>query len=172
MLESFNGQTPEVHPGAFVHERAEVIGRVRLGPRVSIWPGAVLRGDVEEIVIGEGTNIQDNTVIHTDLGIPTVLGEGISVGHSAILHGCRVGSNSLIGMGAILLNDVIVEDECWIGAGALVAPGTRIPRGHMALGVPARVTRPLRFDELEHIRRNGQNYLDCTEKHRQTSRSL
>ena len=172
MIRSFDGHTPEIHPTAFVHETAEVIGKVRLGPYVSLWPYVVLRGDIEEIVVGEGTNIQDNTVVHTDHGVPTILGEWISVGHSVILHGCRVGSHSLIGMGSILLNNSVVEEECLVGAGALLSPGVRIPRGHMALGMPARVTRPLRSDDLEHIRKNAKNYLNYAEKHVKTSRSI
>ncbi len=169
MIRSFEGRKPEVHPTAFVHERAEVIGKVRLGPRASIWPGAVLRGDIEEIVVGEGSNVQDNAVIHTDHGVPTVLGDGVTVGHGAILHSCRVGNNALVGMGSILLNGSELGEECLLGAGALLAPGVKVARGQLALGSPAKAVRPLKPEEIEGIRKNGQNYLRYAESHRAAS---
>lgn len=166
MIIEQDGARPDVHPTAFVHETAVVIGRVRIGPRASVWPHAVLRGDIEEIVVGEGTNIQDNAVVHTDQGSPAVLGGGVTVGHSAVLHGCRVEDNCLIGMGSILLNNAVVEEGAMVGAGALVAPGARVPKGHLALGTPARTVRPLKPGEIEHIRKNAQNYLTYMEKAR------
>jgi carbonic anhydrase/acetyltransferase-like protein (isoleucine patch superfamily) len=169
MIRTLGGHTPEVHPTAFVHERAEVIGKVRLAEGVSIWPGAVLRGDIEEIVIGPGSNVQDNAVVHTDHGVPTVVGAGVTVGHGAILHSCSVGDHALVGMGSILLNGAALEAECLLGAGALLAPGARIPRGHLALGSPARAVRPLKPAELDGIRKNGQNYLTYARSHRDTS---
>lgn len=172
MIRDFEGTKPEIHPTAFVHEAAEVIGRVRLGRDASVWPGVVLRGDVEEITVGNGTNIQDNTVVHTDHGVPTVLGDGVSVGHAAVLHGCRIGNNCLIGMGAILLNNSVVEDEAMVGAGALVPPGMRVPKGHLAVGVPAKVVRPLRPEEIAHIRENAAHYLDVKAKHAASSRPV
>lgn len=166
MIVEQDGARPDIHPTAFVHETAVVIGRVKIGPNASIWPHAVLRGDIEEIVVGEGTNIQDGVVIHTDQGSPTILGKGISVGHSAVLHGCRVGNNCLIGMGSILLNNVVVEDESMVGAGALVSPNTRVLKGQLALGMPARMVRALKPEELDHIRKNAENYLTYMEKAR------
>jgi carbonic anhydrase/acetyltransferase-like protein (isoleucine patch superfamily) len=172
VIRSLGEHVPQVHPTAFVHERAEVIGKVRIGPKASIWPGAVLRGDIEEIVIGEGSNVQDNAVIHTDHGMPTVVGDGVTVGHAAILHGCRVGNGALVGMGSILLNGSVVEDECLVGAGALLAPGMRVPKGHLALGSPAKAVRPLKREEVDGIRKNGQNYLTYAESHRRDSRTV
>ncbi len=171
MIRDLDGIRPEIHPTAFVHETAEVIGKVKIGPRASLWPYVVLRGDVEEIVVGEGTNIQDNTVVHTDHGIPTVLGDWVSVGHSAVLHGCRVGDHCLIGMGAILLNNSVVEEEALVGAGALVPPGMRVPKGHLVMGVPAKVVRPLKPEDIRHIHWNAEEYLRLTEKHK-TSRPV
>jgi carbonic anhydrase/acetyltransferase-like protein (isoleucine patch superfamily) len=171
-IREFDGIRPEIHPTAFVHETAEVIGRVRLGPKVSIWPYVVLRGDVEEIVLGEGTNIQDNSVLHTDHGLPTVLGRYISVGHGAILHGCRVADHCLIGMGSILLNRAEIEEESMVGAGAVVPPGFRLPKKHLALGVPAKVARPLRPEEVKHLYENAEHYLEYLEKHAKTSRPV
>jgi carbonic anhydrase/acetyltransferase-like protein (isoleucine patch superfamily) len=171
-VRDFDGHKPEIDPTAYVHETAEVIGRVTLGPKSSLWPYVVLRGDVEPITIGEGTNVQDNTVIHTDHGIPTVLGKGTSVGHSAVLHGCRVGDNCLIGMGAILLNNSVVEDEAMVGAGALVPPGMRVPKGHLAVGVPAKVVRPLKPEEIKHLYENAAHYVQIREKHRESSKRV
>ncbi|UCH82082.1 MAG: gamma carbonic anhydrase family protein [Nitrospiraceae bacterium] len=172
MIREWNGHRPRIDPTAYVHETAEVIGKVVLGKNASVWPNAVLRGDIEEIVIGEETNIQDNTVIHTDYGSPTILGKGISVGHSVILHGCTIKDNCLIGMGSIILDGVTVETECLIGAGALVSPGKTIPRGSLAVGVPAQVKRALEPDEIEHFKNNAKDYLRLAETHRKTSRKL
>ena len=172
MIRSFDGYVPRVPLTAFVHERAEVIGRVRLGAGSSVWPGAVLRGDIEEIVVGEGSNVQDNAVIHTDFGVPAVVGSGVTVGHGAVLHACRVGDGTLIGMGAIVLGGAVVEEECLIGAGALVPPGARIPKGTLALGSPAKAVRPLTTDEISEIRKNGEHYLDYARRHRETSRPV
>jgi carbonic anhydrase/acetyltransferase-like protein (isoleucine patch superfamily) len=168
MIRELDGIRPDIHPTAFVHETAEIMGRVKIGAQASVWPFVVLRGDIEEIVIGEGTNIQDNTVLHTDRGVPTILGDWISVGHSAILHGCRVDDGCLIGMGAILLNKSHVEKGAMVGAGALVPPGLRVPAGHLAVGVPARVIRPLTPEETRHLRENARNYLDYAEKQRKS----
>jgi carbonic anhydrase/acetyltransferase-like protein (isoleucine patch superfamily) len=172
VIREWNGHRPRIDPTAYVHETAEVIGKVVLEKNASVWPNAVLRGDIEEIVIGEETNIQDNTVIHTDYGSPTILGKGISVGHSVILHGCTIKDNCLIGMGSIILDGVTVETECLIGAGALVSPGKTIPRGSLAVGVPAKVKRALEPDEIEHFKNNAKDYLRLAETHRKTSRKL
>lgn len=172
MIREVGGHKPQIHPTAFVHETAEVIGRVTLEKNASLWPYSVLRGDVDEIVIGEATNIQDNTVIHTSQGKPTILGKGISVGHSVILHGCKVMDNCIIGMGSILLDGAIIEEDCMVGAGAVVSPNTRIPKSSLALGIPARVVRPLRPDEQEHLRQNAKEYLYLSEQHRKTSRRV
>ena len=172
MIREWNGHTPEIDPTAFIHDSAEIIGRVRIGKHVSIWPNAVIRGDIEEIIIGDNMNIQDNTVIHTDVGVPTVIGKGISVGHSVILHSCNVKNNCLIGMGAILLEGATIEEDCLIGAGALVSPGKTIPRGSLAIGIPAKVKRAVEQKEIDHIKKNAQDYLTLAEAHRNTSRRL
>jgi len=172
MIREWNGHRPKIDPSAFIHETAEVIGKVTIEKNVSIWPNVIIRGDLEEIVIGEGTNIQDSTVIHTDLGTPTILGKGISVGHSVILHSCTIRNNSLVGMGSILLEGVTVEEECLIGAGALVSPGSTIPKGSLAVGVPAKVKRALTAEETENIMRNAKEYLKLAESHRNSSRII
>lgn len=172
MIRELNGVKPKIHPTAFIHETAEIIGKVTIEKDASVWPYCVLRGDVDEIVVGEGTNVQDNTVIHTNEGLPTILGKGISVGHSVILHGCKVKDDCIIGMGAILLDGVTVEEECIVGAGAVVSPKTVVAKGSMALGIPARVIRSLRPDEIEHIKWNAKEYLKLSDAHRKTSRRV
>ena len=143
-----------------------VSGNVTMGTGCSVWYNAVIRGDEEPIVIGEKTNIQDNAVLHTSHNAPLTVGSGVSVGHSAILHGCTVGDKTLIGMGAIVLDHAVVGKDCIIGAGALVTGGTVIPDGHMALGSPARVTRPLRPEEIAHNRANAAAYFGRKELYR------
>src|SRR5258708_4836837 len=127
MNRSFQNSAPLIDPSAFVHPSAEIIGRVTLQKNTSIWPLVVLRGDIERITIGEGSNIQDSTVMHTSRGIPVSLGKGVTIGHGAIVHGARIGNYSLIGMGAILLDGCVIGEECLIGAGALISEGVKIP---------------------------------------------
>ena len=170
MIREFNGHKPKIHPTAYVHETAEIIGKVTLEKNVSVWPYSVLRGDIAEIVVGEESNVQDNTVIHTNEGKPSILGKGVSVGHSVVLHGCVVKDHCIIGMGSIILDDSVIEEESIVGAGAVVSPKTLIPKGSMALGIPARVVRPLRNDEIEHIKWNAREYLRLSDLHRKTSR--
>ncbi len=166
MIREWNGHQPNVDPTAFVHETAEIIGKVTIGKHASIWPNAVLRGDIEEIVIGEETNIQDNTVVHTDPGTPTILGKGISVGHSVILHSCTVKDNCLVGMGSILLGGSIIEEECLVGAGALISPGKSFPARSLIIGMPAQVKRELTAEEIASIKVNASEYLKLAEAHR------
>lgn len=142
MIEKFNGVSPEIDPTAWVHSSALVIGRVKLGPKVSVWPGAILRGDIEPIAIGEGSNLQDLTVAHTSRGgAPVKIGKRVVVGHRAILHGTTVGDEALVGMGAILLDGSVLGEGSILAAGALLAEGTEIPPGQLALGIPAKVVR-------------------------------
>ncbi|WP_409329238.1 gamma carbonic anhydrase family protein [Trujillonella humicola] len=138
-LWALDGIAPVVHPTAWVHPDATVIGRVELGPEVSIWPQAVLRGDYGEIRVGARTSIQDGTVLHTTADWPTVVGAECVVGHLAHLEGCTIGDRCLIGSQSVVLNRVVVGDEALVGAGALVSEGTAVPPGSRALGVPARV---------------------------------
>ena len=143
-LEKFLGREPRVAPDAFVHPRATVIGDVTLGPKSSVWPGAVLRGDIERIEIGGGSNIQDGAVIHLADDKPCLVGEYTTVGHLAMLHACRVGDECLIGMSATVLDDAVIGDRCIVGAGSLVTKGTIIPPGSMVMGSPAKVVRQRR----------------------------
>ena len=138
-LYALDGVAPVVHPTAWVHPDATVIGRVELGPEASVWPQAVLRGDYGEIRVGARTSVQDGTVLHTTAEHPTVIGADCVIGHLAHLEGCTVGDRVLVGSNSVVLNRVLLGDGCLVGAGALVAEGTVVPPDHRALGVPARV---------------------------------
>jgi carbonic anhydrase/acetyltransferase-like protein (isoleucine patch superfamily) len=135
------GLVPEIAPGAFVHESAEVIGRVRLGARSSVWPRAVVRGDADLIAIGEETNVQDGAVLHADAGVPCTVGSRVTIGHLACVHGCTIEDEVLVGIGAVVLNRARIGSGSVIGAGAVVAEGVEIPAGSLVLGVPGRVAR-------------------------------
>lgn len=138
---------------------ADVIGRVSLGEDAAIWFGAVLRGDIELITIGARTNVQDLTLVHTDAGQPTTVGEGCTIGHRAILHGCTIGDNTLVGMGAVILSGARIGANCLIGAHALVTEGKEIPDGSLVVGVPGRVLRPLTEAEIAANRASAERYV-------------
>ena len=155
-----------IHPSAFIHPLAVVLGDVTLGARVSVWPTAVIRGDTASITIGEDSNVQDGTVIHVDHGVPATIGARVGIGHRAIVHGATVGDDSLIGMGSILLNHVEVGPGSIIGAGALCIEGMNIPPGSLVLGLPARVVRQVTSAERERIANTVRSYLELQERHR------
>ncbi len=145
--------------GHFIADDARIIGSVRLKDHASVWFGSVLRGDNDWLEIGERSNIQDACILHTDPGIPLVIGEGVTVGHRATLHGCRVGDNSLIGIGATLLNGATVGRNCVVGAHALLLEDSEYPDGSLIVGSPARVARPLSEEEIGGIRRSAEVYV-------------
>jgi carbonic anhydrase/acetyltransferase-like protein (isoleucine patch superfamily) len=155
-----------IHPSAFIAPGAVVLGDVTLGPRASVWYGAVLRGDIAAIVVGEATNLQDGTIVHVDAGKPARIGARVGVGHRAILHACTVEDDCLIGMGSILLNEVYIGTGSVVAAGAVVPEGTRIPAGSLVLGVPARVTRAVDDALRERIRETWQHYVAEAQRHR------
>jgi len=155
-----------VHPTAFIHPLAVILGDVTLGARVSVWPTAVLRGDSDSITIGDDSNVQDGTIIHADHGVPTTIGRRVAIGHRAIVHGSTIEDDCLIGMGAILLNGVHVGTGSIVGAGAVVREGMRIPPNSLVLGVPGRVTRETTPDERERIKSTVEAYLSLQEEHR------
>lgn len=156
----------EIHPSAVLLRGAVVSGDVTLGEGVSVWYNSVLRGDLAPIQVGKNSNIQENAVLHIDLGKPCVLGEGVTVGHGAILHGCTVGDNTVVGMGAIVLSGAVIGRDCIIGAGALVTGKTVIPDGSLALGSPARVVRPLTPEERLKNQENARAYLQLAQQER------
>jgi carbonic anhydrase/acetyltransferase-like protein (isoleucine patch superfamily) len=150
---------PEIHESAYVTEEATLIGKVVVGADSSIWPGATLRGDNEPIVIGEGSNVQEGAVLHTDPGSPLTVGNHVTIGHQAMLHGCTVGDGSLIGIQAVVLNEAIIGKNCLIGACTLVTTGMKIPDRSMVLGSPAKIIRELTDDEITNMQRGIQSYV-------------
>lgn len=166
ILREFGGKRPEVGEGAFLADNAVLIGDVVVGRRSSIWFGAVLRGDVFPIRIGDETSIQDNSVIHvTDGRNATVVGSRVTIGHSVTLHGCRIGDRCIVGMGSIVLDRAEIGDRCIIGAGAVVTPGTRIPPNTLAIGAPARPKRELTAEELSWIESSADHYVDLARRY-------
>ncbi|MFZ5590547.1 MAG: gamma carbonic anhydrase family protein [Bacillota bacterium] len=146
-LYAFDGYYPQVEPPVYIAAGARVIGRVIVGQGVSIWYNSVVRADVDTITIGSKTNIQDNCTLHEDPGFPLVIGEKVSVGHGAILHGCTIHDLALIGMGAVVLNGAVVGRGAVLAAGSVLPPGKEVPAGHMAMGSPAKVVRALSAEE-------------------------
>ena len=149
----------KIHPTAFIAQGAVVVGDVTLGVDVGVWFNSTLRGDVEPIVVGSCTNIQEGCILHADPGYPTVIGSGVTVGHGAVVHGARVGDNVLIGIRAVLLNGVEVGENCLVGACALLTEGKKYPPNSLILGIPAKVVRELTPDEIEGNRGSAERYV-------------
>ncbi len=164
--------TPQLAQDAWVADSAEVIGRVKLGQRASIWYHSVLRADNAEIEIGQDTNIQDGSVLHCDPGKPLHIGDGVTVGHQVMLHGCTVGDNCLIGIGAVILNDAVIGKNSLVGAGSLVTEGKVFPEGSMILGSPAKVVRQLTPEQIEGLKRMAETYVEKAEMHRRGLKKL
>lgn len=143
MIYELDGQNPVIHDSAWVAPGCHIIGKVVMEADSSVWFGTTIRGDNEAILIGRGTNVQENCVFHTDMGFPMTLGQDVTIGHKAMLHGCTVGDGSLIGMGATVLNGAVIGKGCLIGAGALVTEGKVIPDGSLVMGAPGKVVREL-----------------------------
>ena len=166
MIRSFQGTVPNIAPTAYIDPAAVIIGDVTIGERSSVWPNAVLRGDVNRITIGEETNVQDGSVLHVEYALhELILGNRVTVGHSVVLHGCTVEDDSLIGIGAIVLNGALIGEGSVIAAGALVPEGMQIPPGSLAMGVPAKVRRTVTPEERERFRLNAQHYVELREKY-------
>ena len=155
-----NELSPQLGAGAWVAPSADLIGDVRLGARASVWFGAVLRGDNTPLILGEETNFQDGSVGHSDAGYPLTIGARVTVGHQAILHGCTVADDCLIGMGARILNGAVIEPECIVGAGALITEGKTFPSGSLIVGSPARVVRRVSDAERELLRASAAHYAE------------
>ncbi|AJE47282.1 gamma carbonic anhydrase family protein [Celeribacter indicus] len=167
-LYSFEDHAPVLpeNGDVWIAPDANVIGKVVLEEGASVWFGATLRGDNEAIHVGAGTNVQENCVFHTDMGFPLTIGAGCTIGHKAMLHGCTIGTNSLIGMGATVLNGAIIGDNCLIGAGALVTEGKEIPDGSLVVGAPARVVRALDPEQIARLRASAHHYQDKARRFR------
>lgn len=158
MIKAFHGWEPDIAPDARVAQSAVVVGQVTVEAQASLWYGAVLRGDEDSIRVGAGSNIQDNAVLHCDPGVPLKIGRDVTVGHSAVVHGCTVGDQCLIGMGAILLSGCVIGEQCVIAAGALVTQNKVIPPGSMVMGTPAKVVRPLTQAERDELAASAAEY--------------
>ena len=167
MVRSLGEHRPILGPGSFVHEAAEVIGRVTLGASASVWPCAVIRGDTDQIRVGDGSNVQDGAVLHADPGVPCTIGARVTIGHLACVHGCTVEDECLIGIGAIILNGAVIGQGSIVGAGALVAEGVVIPPGSMVLGIPGRVVRQLTPAERDSLPASAARYVAMIDVHRQ-----
>jgi len=172
-IQTFEEHSPCIAPSAWVHDSAVVIGRVALAENVSIWPQAVLRGDVQQVRVGAGTNVQDGAVLHvthagpwTGDGQALEIGALVTVGHRAILHACRVGDRCVIGMAATVLDGAIIEPDTLLGAGALVPPGKVLEGGHLWVGAPAKKLRPLTERELEWLEYSAQHYVRLKDRYR------
>lgn len=171
MICKVKGYIPEIDKTAFVHRSAVVTGNVVLKENTSVWPCAALRGDMSQIVIGKNSNVQDNSVLHTNEGQPLVIGENVVVGHNVNMHSCEIGDGSLIGIGAVILDGVKIGKNCMVAAGSLVTPNKEFPDGSMIMGSPAKAVRELTQADIdyqrelvEHYKREAKDYLETEEE--------
>ena len=171
MKEQISKLSPSVPNSCYVHQTAVLIGDVQLGENVSVWPCAVLRGDIAGISIGANSNIQENACIHVNYGIPAQIGRGVSVGHGAVVHGSKIGDNCLIGMNAVVMESEI-GPNCIIGAGAVVPAGQNIPAGSLVMGVPARIVRQLEEDEVNTIMKNAHDYVQAIDLYKKNCKEI
>ena len=156
---------PEVHPSAWVADSAQVMGRVQLAENASVWYGAVLRGDNDRISVGRDSNVQDGSVLHTDHGSPLVIGEGVTIGHQVMLHGCHIGDFSLVGIGSVILNGARIGRNSIVGAGALVTEGKEFPDGVLIVGAPAKVVRALTDEQIARLQASAAHYVLQQRRH-------
>ena len=161
-----DGLVPQLAASAWVADNAQVIGNVVLGEGSSVWFGVTARGDTEALTVGHGSNIQDGSVLHADMGLPLTVGEHVTVGHQVMLHGCTIGDESLIGIGAIVLNGAKIGRNCLVGAGALVTEGKEFPDGSMIIGSPAKAVRQLTPEQIEGLRQSAKHYVANAQRFR------
>ena len=159
---------PTLAESAYVADSAQVMGDVHLGAHASVWFGAVIRGDTERITVDEGSNIQDGSVLHADYGAPLTIGKYVTVGHKVMLHGCSIGDESLVGIGAVILNNAKIGKNCLVGAGSLVTEGKVFPDGSVIMGSPAKLVRTLSPEQMQALRITAQHYIDNAKRY-QTS---
>lgn len=166
MILNFEGKRPMISKEAFVAKNATIIGEVTIGKNSSIWYNVVLRGDIAPISIGNNTSVQDGSIVHCDVEVPTIIGNNVTIGHNVMLHACWIGDNSLIGIGAIVLNGSEVGEGVIVGAGTIVTPKTKIPPFTMALGVPAKVVRSLSEEEIDNLKKHALGYVELMKKYK------
>ncbi len=171
-LYELDGMAPQVAASAWVADNAQVIGNVLLHEDSSVWFGATLRGDTETITVGRGSNIQDGSVLHADIGFPMTMGENVTVGHQVMLHGCTIGDGTLIGIGAVVLNGAKIGKHCLVGAGSLVTEGKEFPDGSMILGSPAKAVKSLTPEQIEGLRMSAKHYTDNAARYRKTLKKI
>lgn len=169
---ALGAHTPNIHPHSWIAPNAAVIGQVHLERNVSIWWNCTLRGDTDLLHVGENTNIQDGSVLHTDPGLQLIIGRDVTIGHRVILHGCTVGDGCLIGMGATLLNRSVIGKHCLIGANALIPEGKVIPERSLVVGAPGRIVRQLTDEELQKMARGTFHYVDNWQRYKEELREL
>lgn len=162
----FNGVATSINENAYVSESVDIIGDVKVEENVSIWFGARLRADMNKIVIGANSNIQENAVVHVDIESPVIIGENVTIGHSAIIHGCNISNNVLVGMGSIILNNAKISKNSIVGAGALVTQGKEFEEEVLILGNPAKAVRKLSEEEIKSIKRSADNYVALSKKYK------
>jgi len=167
-----DGIAPQLDEGAWVAESAEVIGKVRMHKNASVWPNVVVRGDNDLIEIGEDSNVQDASVLHTDPGFELIIGKRVTVGHQVMLHGCQIGDGSLIGIGAVILNGAKIGKNCLVGAGALVTEGKEFPDGSMILGSPAKVVKALETTQMQKIEDIAGRYVENSQRYAKTLKRI
>lgn len=172
MIIELDGIAPEIDPSAWVAPTAVLIGRVFVGPRANIWYGAVLRGDNEPILVGEGTNIQENSVLHTDMGFPLTIGANCTIGHKAMLHGCTIEDGSLIGMGATVLNGAVIGQGSLVGACALITEKKEIPAGSLVMGSPGKVVRDLDDAAKQRLLQSAEHYQENAARFRRGAKTI
>ena len=166
MIMDFEGVTPRINKNTYISESVDIIGKVNVEENVNIWFGTRLRGDMNNIIIGENTNIQENSVVHVNINTPCIIGKNVTIGHGTIIHGCSISDNVLVGMGSIILNNAKIGKNTIIGAGSLVTQGKEFPEGVLILGNPAKVIRQLTEAEIESIQRSADNYVSLSKKYK------
>jgi len=167
MIKKFRNKTPIIPNSCYISESVDIIGEVELGEEVNIWFGTVIRGDMNYIKIGSRTNIQDNSTVHVTTGIaPTIIGNGVTIGHNAIIHGCTIEDNCLIGMGSIIMDNALIGENSLIGAGAVVPPNMKIPPNSLVVGLPAKVVRQINKTEKSEIFERAQHYIDFANEYK------
>ena len=171
MIEKLGPLTPQIAQHCFVHKTASIIGQVTLAENVSVFPCAVLRGDIAAITVGEGSNIQDNACLHVNYDTPCQIGRGVSIGHGAVVHGSKIGDNVIVGMNAVVM-ETEIGPNCIIGAGAVVPAGKSIPAGSLVMGVPAKVVRALEEEEVNGILQNARAYVEAIAAYNEQAKEL
>ena len=166
MILELDNIKPKIHENTFIANSADIIGNVEIFENVSIWFGAVLRGDVEKIIVGKNSNIQDNSTVHTDFGIPCIIGENVTVGHNVVLHSCNISDNVIVGMGSTILNGAKIAKNCLVGANSLVTHKLEYEEGMLILGNPAKIVRMLTDEEIEHIIKNANHYVENAKRYK------